>query len=165
MEAIVKQTIRIILKNEGGYANYSADPGGETNYGISDRADGVIDACYRGVRIETMTKKEAIDIYFNDYYKPMRLHFLHSDLLRLHVFDMGVNAGPKTAIKMLQKLAKVKADGVIGPVTAAAAKESVTVDGYKDARVNYYESLVKKNSALKKFIKGWINRVNHTKFN
>ena len=32
-----------VVGHEGGYVNHPSDPGGETKFGVSDRADGKID--------------------------------------------------------------------------------------------------------------------------
>jgi lysozyme family protein len=50
-----------VLRSEGGLVNDPADPGGLTNYGISQRA-------YPGVDIAKLTKEEAIAIYYRDYW-------------------------------------------------------------------------------------------------
>ena len=56
-----KDAVKIILKHEGGYVNDPVDPGGETNMGISKRA-------YPYLNIKELTKKDAEDIYFKDYW-------------------------------------------------------------------------------------------------
>lgn len=152
--------IKIILRHEGGYVWDKDDLGGETKYGITKRR-------YPDLDIQNLTLEEAKRIYYEDFYKDMNLHYIESDLLALHVFDMGINAGMKTAIKLLQRLLNgCKADGEIGRVTAEALSYAMVttkmVDAYKAKRVEryYYVSTLRNNS---KFLKGWINRVNNTR--
>jgi lysozyme family protein len=150
--------IKIILLHEGGYINDPLDPGGETNYGISKRQ-------YPNLDIKNLTEKQASDIYFNDYWTPMNLDILKDELLKLHLFDMGINAGIKSAIKLLQQIVSTKEDGILGNITAERVNYILNiVELYKLKRIEYYNSLVLKNSKLKKFLNGWINRVNLTNF-
>ena len=152
--------IPIILKHEGGYVNDPDDLGGETKYGITKRR-------YPEYNIKELTADDAADIYYTDFYKAMKLHYIQDELLALHVFDMGINAGKKTAIKLLQDLLKgVVSDGTIGNITAQAVSYAAIttnlVEAYKAKRIEYYYKVsLKRNN--KKFLKGWINRVNNTK--
>ena len=146
--------IPIILKHEGGYVNDPKDSGGETKYGISKRA-------YPNVDIKNLTLDQAKEIYKRDYYDRMKLDRITNELLALHVFDFGVNAGVSRAIKHLQSVAGVHIDGIIGKDTIAAANSGDYSQAYINARLSYYRSIgVGKNA---KFLKGWITRVNTTK--
>lgn len=145
--------IPIILKREGGYVNDPKDSGGETKFGISKRA-------YPNEDIKNLTIERAKEIYYQDYWKPLNLHLLNSGFLAIHVFDMAVNAGRKTAVKMLQRIIKTTVDGAIGFNTARAANNTVgVVENYIIARENYYKNLVIKRPKNAKFLKGWLNRV------
>lgn len=151
--------VEIILKHEGGYVHDPDDLGGETNMGITKRR-------YKNEDIKNMTVARAKELYFHDFYKPLGLHFVKNDLLALHVFDMAVNAGRKTAVLLLQDLLPgVESDGKIGPITAQAlyyAESSVDmVAAYIAKRYErYYTVSTYRNN--KKFLKGWINRVKKT---
>lgn len=81
--------IDIVLRNEGGYVNHSSDPGGETNMGIAKKF-------YPNIDIKNLTKEQAIDIYYTDYWLPSKVDKLTSDDLILQVFDHGVNPFIKT---------------------------------------------------------------------
>jgi lysozyme family protein len=164
--------LKVILKHEGGLSNHSSDPGGITKYGISLRflqannidinTDGRVDS----KDIVSITIEEASDIYLKYFWNKMNLEPIRNDLLKLHLFDMGVNAGTKSAIKILQKMIGVTPDGVIGKMTLAAIdnyKGSIVAD-YASARLAYYHKLTIRNPKLKVFIKGWTNRVNGTRF-
>jgi len=151
--------VEIILNHEGGLVNDPDDYGGLTKYGITQRR-------YPDLDIKYLTKEKAKSIYYSDFFLQLNLHYIRNDELALHLFDMGVNAGRKNAVKLLQKLLKeCKVDGSIGPVTGMAtnAAEVTTnmVEAYKAKRIEYYYkvSLRGNNS---KFLKGWVNRVNNT---
>ena len=147
--------IPIILEHEGGYVNDPKDSGGETKYGISKRA-------YPKLDIKNLTKDEAKEIYYQDYYKRMRCNEIESDLMALHLFDFGVNAGTSRAIKTAQRIVNVHVDGIIGRDTINAINADKDIAAkYINARETYYRWVgVGKNA---KFLKGWLNRLKKTK--
>jgi lysozyme family protein len=152
--------IVVILQNEGGYVNNLSDPGGETQWGIAKKF-------YPGLDIKSLTKEQAIEIYFKDYWTPMNLDPINSDTLKLQLFDMGVNAGIRAAIRIIQRLVFAKPDGIIGPHTVElinAYNQSVNLtELYKHERKRYYLGLTIRKPELKVFLKGWIARVEKTK--
>lgn len=115
--AVFKRAVTLILAHEGGYVNDPQDPGGETNMGISRRS-------YPNEDIRGMTVERAIAIYRQDFWDRLRCDELPWPLA-VQVFDMGVNAGTGTAIKVLQRSLGVTIDGVLGPKSLAAAEASV----------------------------------------
>ncbi len=62
MEENFEKAMTFIFKWEGGYVNDGNDPGGETNFGISKRA-------YPNLDIKNLTKDEAKQIYYRDYWE------------------------------------------------------------------------------------------------
>jgi lysozyme family protein len=68
---------------------------------------------------------------------------------------MAYNLGIGRAIKIAQNIAGIKQDGIIGAVSKTKFK-LITEKQLIDERVKFYYSLV----SLKKFLKGWLNRVN-----
>lgn len=160
MSARFEQFMPIVFSHEGGYVWDVDDLGGETNYGITKRR-------YPELNIKTLTKDAAKQIYYRDFYLKMGLTHIGDDLLALHVMDMGINAGKKTAISLLQELlVDCKVDGILGPQTGErllhALETTNMVTAYKAKRIErYYEvSTYRRNS---KFLKGWIKRVIKTK--
>lgn len=108
------QAFERLLGHEGGYVNNPADPGGETNFGVSKRS-------YPAEDIKGMTLARAKAIYRRDFWEqsgcdtlPKRIRFL--------MFDAGVNSGPKVAIKLLQRAVGEVEDGILGPKTLKAAQ-------------------------------------------
>jgi lysozyme family protein len=101
-----------LIGNEGGYVNDPADPGGETNWGISKRS-------YPNVNIAELTREGAKEIYLRDFWQ--RGHMDELDpAVSFQVFDFAVNSGIETAIRKLQTAVGVADDGHVGPVTIAA---------------------------------------------
>ncbi len=153
MTASFEKAVEIILENEGGYVNNPLDPGGETKYGISKRT-------YPNIDIKNLTKEGAKEIYYRDFWMPLKLTNLTDKNLSLHVFDMGVNAGKSRAVKILQKIVMVPEDGIMGNDTIAAANNSFKdlATLYSNARKEFYTNLAKSGS-YSAFLKGWLNRV------
>lgn len=151
--------IEVILKNEGGYVNHPADPGGETNYGICKRY-------FPNEDIKNMTKGRAKELYYEHYWKPMSLFGILDQEAVLQIFDFGVNAGIKRAIKTAQKIVRVDKDGICGNITRHAINKCSTcfLTNYKRARIKYYEMLAFRKPELRVFLSGWIIRVGKTKF-
>jgi lysozyme family protein len=156
---IFNRCIEVVLRLEGGYSNHPSDPGGETKYGICKRN-------YPDINIKYLTKAMAIDIYFNDYWTPMHLTNIKTPEVTLELFDMGVNAGLQTSIRMLQGVIGADKDGRIGPQTERLVNEykGDLVDEFKKTRKAFYVKLSQKKPELSVFLPGWLNRVNNCKF-
>jgi lysozyme family protein len=141
------------LRHEGGYVNDPKDPGGETKYGISKRA-------YPDQDIKALTVETAGKLYKRDYWDKIKGDNL-PEPIAVMVFDFAVNAGVKRAVRMMQKLLNVTADGIIGPKTIQAAIKCDVQDfvtDYASERVNYYMML----KTFKRFGGGWLRRTKET---
>lgn len=141
-----------LIGHEGGYVNNPADPGGETNFGISKRS-------YPSENIRDLTLERARQIYRRDYWGPAGGDVL-PDAIRFDVFDMAVNSGVRQSIKTLQQAVGVKPDGLIGSVTLMAIQEMqpfVIVARFNMQRLLFMTDL----STWKDFGKGWARRVAH----
>lgn len=167
-----KDYLRVILLHEGGYSNHSADPGSHTKYGISlrflqrNKIDINMDGRIDKKDIVNITVAEASDIYKKYFWDKLRIEGIDNELLKLHLFDMGVNAGNGTAVKLLQKVLGTNQDGVIGKITTAEANSypGDIVADYAKERLDYYKRITIRNPKMKVFLRGWTNRVNGTKF-
>lgn len=144
------QSIKQLLGNEGGFVDHPKDPGGATNYGITQRV-----AREHGFQgdMRNFPISMALGIYEADYWKPIKADQL-PDSLRFHVFDAAVNSGPAQAIKWLQRAAGVAEDGIVGPRTISAAS-MVTPAKYSAIRLRFMTGL----STWTTFGKGWARRI------
>lgn len=150
-----------VLKHEGGFVNDPADPGGATNHGITIKTL----AAARGESVTVqdvrdLSRDEAETIYRERYWTPCRCDEL-PPALDLMVFDCAVNQGPGRAIRFLQEAVGVRADGVIGPVTLKAARDSepgAAECEYAARRMVHYGSL----STFSRFGLGWSRRMMDT---
>lgn len=74
-----------VLGEEGGYVNNPADPGGETNWGISRRA-------FPQVDIKSLSRDDAKALYKAHYWDPLSSYPLDT-LFRRIAFECAVNQG------------------------------------------------------------------------
>jgi len=111
-----------VLREEGGYADHPADPGGATMMGVTQatlsdwRGYGVSKA-----EVKSLSRAEAAAIYRARYWDAVKGDELPAGL-DLALFDLAVNSGPKRAVKLLQRALGVAEDGALGPLTMRAAK-------------------------------------------
>ena len=97
----------------GGYTNDPRDPGGETRWGISKRA-------FPREDIRNLSRERAVELYRTEYWDKLRPDEFVAPLA-IVLFDIAVNQGPPTAVRLLQKACGVAQDGIMGPNTVAAA--------------------------------------------
>lgn len=155
-----------VLKREGGYSNDPMDPGGATNFGVTQKVyDAWRDEHHLLPRtVRQITPDEIYSIYDAHYWDAVRGDELNLEdaNVALQVFDMAVNAGPKRAIKLLQRSLHQTEDGVLGFKTMGAlraADKEVLRDAYATERMRFYRSLVASKPSLSKFLDGWLKRV------
>lgn len=159
MNDLFNRCIEVILRNEGGYVNHRNDPGGETNFGIAKKF-------FPDEDIKNLTVERAKEIYFERYWLPMHLDGIINEESVLQIFDFGVNAGRSRAIKLAQEIVGIEKDGLCGQKTRDAINNFKYdfLSEYKELRKEYYYNLAYKKSAMKVFLKGWLNRVDKTHF-
>lgn len=144
-----EEAVKYVIEDEGGYVNHPNDPGGETKFGISKRS-------YPDLDIANLTEEDAAEIYKRDFWDRNEVEELPPHVRYIY-FDMTVNHGPRNAARILQRAAKVKDDGMVGPVTRAAARR-VTVYEIGESRWDFFERIMKRNPKLESFRRGWQNR-------
>lgn len=148
-----ESAVSFVLAAEGGYVNHPNDPGGATNFGISQRQ-------YPDLAIETLTQEQAEHIYYQDYWQPCRCGELPSAIGTL-VFDTAVNMGSYDAISLLQVSLDVRVDGILGPVTLTACfTRSVeqTLAELLSHRAKRYAQLGN-SQRYAPFVRGWMKRL------
>ena len=167
----VDQMIADILKREGGFTNHPSDRGGPTNFGITQRSLEVWRG--HGVTIDdvrNMTVDEARKTYRAEYCARPKIDQLPKSVQPV-MFDMSINHGPATAIKLLQQVLNetgntCAVDGGIGDETLASAKAAASAlgDALKnklvDRRVAFYQAIVARDASQNVFLRGWLNRAN-----
>ena len=166
-DALFEQCLAVVLDKEGGFSDHPHDRGGPTNLGITWKTL----ADWKGINhadlspegrdklvadLQALTRREAAEIYRANYWLPMRCGDLPGPAA-LMLFDYGVNAGPRTAVKALQRVAGVTEDGSIGPKTLAAVRAMDAMrllDQMAEARLAHYRGLAE----FATFGNGWVAR-------
>jgi lysozyme family protein len=92
-----------LLGVEGGYSDNPADSGGKTKFGITEAT--LRASKYAGTYISEMDIDTAARIYKEQYWDVMRLDEVSqlSRRIAYELFDTGVNMGPGTAARFLQR--------------------------------------------------------------
>jgi len=168
--------IDALIAREGGYTMDADDRGGETNFGITHseaRRFG-----YMG-DMRDMPRTVAYDIYNNKYYRAPGFDKVEPEFPQLadKLFDFGVNCGPATATKALQRCLnglnngasdypEVKVDGVLGPATlysvVAFLRKRQGMGGRRTLlfmlaaqQSEYYLRIAENDPTQEKFLYGW----------
>ena len=104
-----------LMEIEGYYSDDPDDMGGETKYGISQKA-------YPDIDIKALTFDDAKQIYKRDYWNKLQCDSFTDDVIAWELFDFGVNAGVKKSARILQEALNLigyttPVDYIIGPQT------------------------------------------------
>lgn len=163
-DPIFLDAVNRVLSHEGGYVCLPEDPGGETNFGISKRQ-------YPELDIKKLTRDDAIEIYFRDYWKKFRFDRIRREL-GPKVFDIAIDIGPEHSIKCLQRAVRAYGsnmveDGIIGDATVntvnTCADPGALLAAFRSEAAGYYRTLAalergKRPDGDREFLKGWLNR-------
>lgn len=129
-----------VAEAEGGYANDSADAGGETNYGIASEFN-------PGVDVANITQEEAELYKKENYYQAAGCDKYTTPEMALVCGDTAVNFG----VGGWQEF-ESEVEGITDEKEKALA--------IAEARKEYREQRVQEDPSQEKFYDGWINRDN-----
>ena len=156
MLTLFDDIIKVVLHHEGGYVNDPQDPGGETNFGIAKRSHPDVD-------IKNLTEDGAKEIYKEHYWDKNKVESLPEELRHIF-FDMCVNQGRGTAVKIIQRACNAKGadlavDGGFGPGTKGALESyKPSLERVRCYRLKHYYDLVNKKPEQERFLFGWFKR-------
>jgi lysozyme family protein len=152
--ALFDPAVNETLKWEGGLVEDPFDPGGLTNFGITQKD-------HPGVDIRNLTVDQAKAIYREGYWKDWHGQILSQSVAN-KVFDFGVNAGVGTATKVVQAALGLPQDGVFGPNTLLEVNKrgDAFLVPLKVKLIEHYQAVVQAKPETIKFLAGWIRRAN-----
>ena len=156
------EAFRRLIGHEGGYSTDKRDAGnwtgGKVGVGtLKGTKFGLAANTYPNLDIKNITLAQAKEIYKKDWWDKLGGHGLHS-AITFQLWDFAINAGKSRAIKELQQVAGVTADGIIGPKTIEAVNGLDLNDvllSLTAERLKFYTSL----GTWSAYGKGWTNRV------
>lgn len=172
MKANYEKCLKFTLAFEGGYVNHPKDPGGATNFGITQKVyDGYRDGIGKPRQsVKKIAKPEYMAIYKMQYWDAVKGDRLPVGI-DLVVFDYAVNSGVSRAVRAVQKVLNnpallpptggVDQDGHLGLATEKAIQEAYATDEEKFI-ILYCEdryAFVRKLRTWSTFGKGWTRRI------
>jgi lysozyme family protein len=157
-----------ILKWEGGFANISEDKGGATNKGVTI---GTFRQYYGAnatvEQLKNMTDNQWLYIFRCGFWNKFKADKINNQSIANMCVDWGWHSGITTAIKQVQSVLGVTADGIVGNITLNAINSCNQRQLFKEikaARLRFVNNIVHRDSKQAKFINGWTNRINAIKF-
>ena len=152
------QCFALVLKNEGGYVDNPADPGGATNLGCTKATwEAWVGHPVTKDDIKALTPNDVMPLYKVKYWDTIKGDDLPKGV-DYAVFDFAINSGPSRAAKALQSVLSVTVDGQIGSATLRAletANPREVATAVCEARLAFLQSLPTYGT----FGKGWSRRV------
>lgn len=147
---------------EKGVADHKEDKGGFT-------VDGVTLATFRRFFGQHLTREDLLEmtagewafIMKSGYWDKCKADQIDNQKIAEIIADWCVNSGT-ARIRNVQTILGVKPDGAVGPVTLNAINSADSEELYRrlmSARVGWFEKIVAKDPKQKKFMEGWLNRL------
>lgn len=174
MEALISHVINL----EGEYSDDPHDSGGQTMYGITERTARAYG--YTG-HMRDLPLQMAVDIYISEYITKPKLDkiFDIDSALGEDMIDFGINQGPSTSVKILQRWLNAfndgqkvykdqTVDGKVGPSTLGQLSSHIKqrktqktiLLAVRCSQGNHYLEITEKSPKNERFIYGWVaNRV------
>lgn len=180
MSRSFERSVEKVFGFEGGFADHADDPGGKTNFGITEDTLKEYD---KELKVKDIDKDIAKKIYKQEYWDKSNLTQIAglNEEIAFKIFDASVNIGVKQAVTFLQeslnvlnqnekKYKDLKVDGILGKKTIDSFKSfweergktgiSVLIKAVNSLQGAYYISISAKNKKLQSFTYGWIkNRI------
>jgi lysozyme family protein len=170
------QAVNYILKYEGGLSDNPNDAGGITNMGISFRFLKALenpkrygfDHTINEDDIRQLTLYQAKAIYYGEFWQHAPFDRINNQAVVNYLFDIAINSGIATAIKMAQRscwaIAKDRAivleDGIMGNATIDAINHCsfFILPVLRSERAAFYRLIVERNPSQQEFLMGWLKR-------
>lgn len=164
-----KAALKKVLRWEGCvFADLPFDKGGPTSHGITLKT---YQMYFPGRTVEDLkhiTMAEVETIYRRLFWNKIKGDSITSQSVAELLFDFSVNSGVKTAVKKIQLIVGTYADGIIGPISIGKINGYITqkdlFELLKGIRRKFYNDIVARDATQRKWLKGWMNRLNSYTF-
>lgn len=157
-----------ILKFEGGFVNDPDDKGGATNKGVTLTTYRKFFGENKTIEdLKRITDDEWLYIFKIGYWDVMKADLIKSQSVANQLVDFAYNSGTKTAAKKIQGIIGTTTDGIVGNKTIEAINSKdpkKLFEDLKKSRLNYIIKIVTNNPSQKKYLNGWVNRINSMKY-
>ena len=159
MTSAYDEALRLVLAQEGGRVDDPRDPGGRTNFGVTQSTYDAWRQRRHQLRrsVFGIEPSEVAAIYRHDYAEPLRFDDLPPGV-GYAVLDAGINSGVSRAARWLEVAVGCGPDGRIGVACLAAcrmADPARLIDAVCDARLGLMRHL----PTWAHFGAGWTRRV------
>lgn len=152
----------LLHRLEKGFVNDPDDNGGAT-------MDGVTLATYRQFYGESKTVEDLKNITWNEWCHIMKAGYwdkckaddIDDQCVAELIADWCVNSG-LAGLRRVQEIIGARPDGIAGPITLSLINSSDSQALFKRillAREQWFRKIVQNNPSKKKFLKGWLNRL------
>ena len=158
-----KELIPFILRWEGGFTVVPGDRGGTTNRGVTLATFRLVYGQDKTVSdLRRMTDAQWEHIFLSLFWNKFRADEIQSQKVANACVDWAWHSGTSKVIKRVQKIIGVKQDGIVGTVTLSAINKEgdELFEKVQEARKQFLNAIVNSIPSQKKFLKGWMNRVN-----
>ena len=133
-------------------------------YGLGTNSDGIID--YKDVM--ALTPETAAKVLKKLYWDYFKADTINNQSVAEFFVDGGLTQGRILIAKYVQSSLGVTVDGIIGSQTIAAINTDNNIEAVFNQvyqlRKKRYLAIVKAKPSQKKYIRGWLNRLNIIKF-
>lgn len=161
-----ERSFNLVISHEGGFSDDPRDKGnklkdgrpGSTMLGCTQQNwENFIGKKVTHDEMRRLTKEDVKPLYKKNYWDAVMGDVLCAGL-DYAAFDFAINAGPTASRKLIQKSLSINSDGVFGPMTLKAIKDSNGADlieKFSKEKESHYRSL----SDFNIYGKGWLKRV------
>lgn len=166
--ADIKKLRPFILRWEGGFVNDPLDRGGATNKGVTlNTFKHFFGADKTVYDLMNITDEQWLAILRECFWKPWKADQIKNQSIANICVDFAWASGTITAIRKVQKVLDLDADGKVGPKTLAMLnhREAEKVfDTIKKERLRFVDAICQANTSQVRFLRGWQNRINAFKY-
>jgi lysozyme family protein len=166
--AIFEPIVQWVLYQEDNHQHPGAisnlgDNAGLTRFGITQKN---FSSCFSPTFWTTMDFQIALNnakiFYENQFWHHINGDSINNDRTAALLMSASVNIGISTAVKLIQNVLQVSADGILGLATLHElnSKDPQSInDMYRAVWNTHYRNIVDANPNDAKFLQGWLNRV------